>query len=155
MPPFFFSSPDMDWQTIIERLGIPMAILVALAVFIYVKAWPFFVQQMVTFNKERVEERKTQSKEREDFIVALNKITAERTVENDRIREFFNAVENQRQDTQTNNQKIVEQLGRMQEHDKQVAMILMDLVKSVNEIKQQQQTKTSERKTKRKSRNVQ
>jgi enoyl reductase-like protein len=145
----------MDWQTIIERLGIPMAILVALAVFIYLKAWPFFIQQVIAFNKERVEERKTQSKEREDFIVALNKITAERNVENDRIREFFNAVENQRQDTQTNNQKIVEQLGRMQEHDKQVAMILLDLVKSVNEIKQQTQAKTSERKTKRKSRNVQ
>jgi len=148
----------MDWSVFIERVGVPIAILFAIGMFIYFKAWPFLTQQIISFNKERTDERKNQIKEREDFISALHQITHERSVENTRIQEFLSLVERERE----GNTKISQSVENLAIHiremdeskrirDEKIAEILTDLTVSVRQLSEQISAQT---KTKRKTRNA-
>ena len=82
----------MDWIQIGSTFGIPVLLLVAIAVFTVRYVWPFAVEQVRAFQEERRQERKAWDEERKVFIATLQQINANQAASTHAIEQIVQSI---------------------------------------------------------------
>lgn len=142
----------MDWIDIIQRLGLPIAILIALAWFGYKKVWPI-IEKKITEGEA----------ERQKYLASLDKLAQGRDVERKEVQEtlnqqrearyeertkFLEVIENQSETNKSNNEAIVNAVKELTQqitklHDR-ASINQREILKTIGELNLKAKTNGSD-----------